>query len=270
MKKMVIAYLLSVLGLLFSHGAISAQNDSIQTIPVPTALRYSIGFDDPPEKILNAFLGVPYRVNGAINNKGQYVSFNQNDHIYQTAGLNCSGFVLEASRFLLQKNMSIEQVKIDRNNDSSMDSPYGVDWDFGWDLILNIAEGTSAQFLLPEGQVTAPSLVTAFSPRGFDLHKPETWQELPTRLKQKHLYLVSFYRDTNKKGYQLQHYHVGLFYVDDVNQIWLYQTTGSAKKVYRRNLSDQYQRAIFLKSFANSGGHRKYIAILEIALPNRT
>lgn len=249
--------------------AYSLYHNAYAKIPTPSGLKYAILTDDSPETILNAFLGIPYRIDGAINDDGRYVSFNRTDKFYQSSGLNCSGFVLEASRFLLQTNIPLEHAKRDRHEDSSVDSSYGQDWDFGWDLILNIGEGLSAQFILPNGQVAQPSETTALSPRGFDLHKPETWQELSERLKQKHLYLVSFNRDTNKKGYKMQHYHVGLFYVDEANHIWLYQTTGSARKVYRRDLSDPAQRAVFLKSFANAGQYRKYIAILEVPLPNR-
>jgi hypothetical protein len=233
----------------------------------PKGLNYKIAADSPPEKILQAFIGIPYRVNGAINENGSYTLFTQPELNFKTAGLNCSGFLLAASRFLLNKNISLSQAMTDRLQDSGDNSPYGLDWDFGWDLIMNISEGLPAKFILPNDQTLdrAEIGVSGFAPRGYDLHAAETWPELARRLEEGHLYLMSFNRDTAKKGYRMQHYHVALMYVNDGN-IWFYNTTGRAKKVYRRNLSDEKQRAQFLKSFANSGSVKKYVLILALPL----
>lgn len=242
--------------------------DKPDVIPVPAGIKPVNPATDSPERILQAFLNVPYRINGAIDENGNYTLFNRPDALQKTAGLNCSGFVLAASRFLLGKNIPLSQATIDRLGDSGKGSPHGEDWDFGWDLILNIAEGETGHFLLPQGQIMEKSLATGFSPRGYDLHDPATWRELPDRLKPGFFYLVSFNKETNKKGYAMQHYHVALIHVNDAGQIMLYQTTGTSRKVYRRNLSDKQQRAIFLKSFANTRLHKKYILILELPLLN--
>lgn len=258
----------SLLAIVLLFGVSHAEVHDV-VIPEPLGLKHSITPSDSPEYILQAFLGIPYRINGAVDEKGNYTLFPQPDELIKRPGLNCSGFILSASRFLLGKNISLSAAMRDRLKDSEANSIHGQDWDFGWDLILNIAEGFNATFILPEGKSldSHDLTVTGFSPRGYDLHARETWPELSNRLKPGFLYLVSFNKDTVQKGYKMQHYHVALIHVNERKEIWLYQTTGRSNKVYRRNLSNQKQRELFLSSFANTGKIRKYILILEIALP---
>lgn len=264
-------YRIGTLFIYFISGLFTAHADidnlSKTSLPSPQGLQYSVNPQDTPEKKLNSLLGIRYRIDGAIDQSGNYTLFSKPETRLKTPGLNCSGFVLEASRFLLNDNIAISAAKHDRLNDSGKNSPFGKDWDFGWDLILNIAEGHSASLILPNGERRDASdpEITGFSPRGFDLHSPKTWAELPDRLKPHHLYLISFNRDSRKPN-QITHYHVGLIYVNNPNEIWLYQTTGKSQKVYRRNLADKKQRDQFLRSFANSGNLKKYILILEIPL----
>lgn len=261
-------YLLLLLSLiLFSYATVRAETGEKEPLLLPAGLKYAINAEDSPERILNSFLGIPYRVNGGVNEKGNYVLFNRPERVQITPGLNCSGFVLAASRFLLDKNIALSAATRDRLGDSSGNSDYGQDWDFGWDLILNIAEGFPANFILPGGQTADVAQVNAFSPRGYDLHDPSIWLELQERLEPGYLYLVSFNKDSARRGYAMLHYHVGLMYADNSGNIWLYNTTGAAGKVYRRNLSDKNQRAIFLRSFANSKKAKKYLLILAVKLP---
>ncbi len=233
-------------------------------LPQPAGLRYPIRAGDPPMRILNAFLGIPYTEDGAVDEQGRYTYFSRPEQRQTTVGLNCSGFVLGASRFLLGRNIPLSTAVHDRLRDSGPGSPDGQDWDFGWDLILNITEGLPRAFLLPGGKRLAVEQATGFTPRGFALQAADTWLELPVRLKPGRLYFVDFTKDTAKHGYRMRHYHVGLFHVDDSGALWLYQATGAAKKIYRRNLSNPDERRQFLRAFADTGKVRKHILVLEV------
>ena len=261
--------LLCLLAFLLSWPA--AQSFAARTagsaIPVPGGLAAAISENSPPETILTAFLGIPYRFDGAVDEFGRYSTFADPALVYPTPGLNCSGLVLAASRFLLKKNITLAQAKRDRLGDSGPDSPHGEDWDFGWDLILNISEGFSRSLLLPGGKSQDPATATGFAPRGYDIQQPSTWRELPARLQPGYLYLVSLNVEGRRKGYGLQHYHVGLIHVDSAGRAWFYQTTGKGAVSNRRDLKSPAGQESFKKAFANSGNKRKMMLVLAVALP---
>ena len=235
--------------------------------PVPQGLDFAISENSPPEKILAAFLGTPYRFDGAVDEFGRYSTFADPALVYPAPGLNCSGLVLASSRFLLKKNITLAQAKQDRLGDSGPGSPHGEDWDFGWDLILNISEGFSRSLLLPGGKSQDPATATGFAPRGYDIQQPSTWRELPARLQPGYIYLVSLNVEGRRKGYGLQHYHVGLIHVDSAGKAWFYQTTGKGAVANRRDLKSPEGQESFKKAFANSGNKRKMMLVLEVALP---
>ncbi len=236
-------------------------------IPAPKGYESRISQSDADTShLLQGFLGLPYREDGALDELGQFVLFQVPTTPLSTPGLNCSGFVLEASRFLLNTNIPIATAMADRKNDSGPGSPLGQDWDFGWDLIANIADKRSATLLLPDGKTAAPAALSG-SVRGFDVHAPATWKELPTRLRSGYLYLVSFSKPSTLPGYTLQHYHVGLIWVSPAKELWYYHTTGQAKGVTRRDLATPEGRSSFQQAFANKGNARKFMAIIEIPLP---
>ncbi len=236
-------------------------------VPVPGGLAFAISENSPPEKIPAAFLGIPYRFDGAVDEFGRYSTFADPALVYPTPGLNCSGLVLAASRFLLKKNITLAQAKRDRLGDSGPGSPHGEDWDFGWDLILNISEGFSRSLLLPGGKSQDPATATGFAPRGYDIQQPSTWRELPARLQPGYIYLVSLNVEGRRKGYGLQHYHVGLIHVDSAGKAWFYQTTGKGAVANRRDLKSPEGQESFKKAFANSGDKRKMMLVLAVALP---
>ena len=248
-------------------GAAPAGRDAI---PVPRGLASAIKKDSSPEQVLNAFLGIPYRFDGAVDEFGRYSEFADPSRAYPTPGLNCSGLVLAASRFLLGKNITLAQAVRDRLGDSGPGSPNGEDWDFGWDLIMNISEGFSRSLLLPGGKSQDPATATGFSPRGYDIQQPATWRELPGRLEPGYLYLVSLNVDGRRKGYGLQHYHVGLIHVDGAGRAWFYQTTGKGAVSNRRDLKSPEGQDSFKKAFANSGDKRKMMLVLAVALPRKS
>ena len=235
--------------------------------PVPQGLfPAGITQDSAPEHILPCFLDLPYRNDGAVNASGQYTLFADQSKTFPTPGLNCSGYVLEASRFLLRKNFTLPEAIKDRLGDSGPGSPHGEDWDFGWDLIMNISEGFPRTLLMPGGVSQDPAGTTGFL-RGYDIQTPATWKELPGRLQPGYLYLVSINVESRRKGYGLQHYHVGLIHVADTGEAWFYQTTGKGSQVNRRDLKTTAGQESFKQSFANSGNKRKMMLVLAVKLP---
>lgn len=237
-------------------------------IPAPLSL-FASGKLPPadPAAILEAMLGIPYRDDGALNDQGEFTQFARQDRRFDTPGLNCSGFVSAASRYLLQRNFTLDEVKRDRLGDSGPGSPYGEDWDFGWDLIMNISENFSRSLLLPGGKVADPAAGNGFAPRGYDIQDPATWNELPGRLLPGYLYLVSFNVHSRRKGYDLQHYHVGLIHVNAKGQALFYHNTGKGAVVNRRDLKSPSGQASFRKAYTNVGDKRKMIVIIAVKMP---
>ena len=70
-----------------------------------------------------------------------------------------------------------------------------------------------------------------------------------------------------RKGYGLQHYHVGLIHVDSAGKAWFYQTTGKGAVANRRDLKSPEGQESFKKAFANSGNKRKMMLVLAVVLP---
>ncbi len=265
----VTASVLLVTVFLLCSTAKSASAAQLQsTIPVPTGFTLTKPLSQTsPQEILDQFVGMPYRSDGVTDDMGRYIVYAQPTTILPTPGFNCSGLVIQASRFLLQKNISLQQAFTDRLHDSAKGSDLGHDWDFGWDLIMNLSEGFTRTIFLPNFTTIAPEQATGLSPRGFDLHAAATWPELLKRFRTGHIYLISFSKDTKQKGYSMLHYHVGVVYKANEKEVWMYQTTTTGTKANRRNLATKAGLQEFLHAFANSGGVKKHIIVLEVALP---
>ena len=242
---------------------ISAQ-DKTATLPLPSNLKSALGAKTP-EEILASFLGIAFRVDGTIDEHGNYTLFSRTDNLFREPGLNCSGFILAASRLLFQKNIPLAAAARDRLGDSGAGATLGQDWDFGWDLILNISEGLERTLLLPGGAVADPAAGNGSAPLGFDLHSPETWRELPGRIRPNHLYFVSFNRLTKQRGYSLLHYHVGILIRTSEKNWYLYHSI-KKRGVVRENLGNEQNRARFLNTNANVGNTSKHMFIVEAPL----
>jgi hypothetical protein len=244
------------------QGAREAQ--SVQGIPMPPNLKHALDAKTP-DKILSSFLGIGFRVDGAIDEHGKYTLFTNPGTIFAEPGVNCSGFLLAASRLLLQKNITLAAAMRDRLGDSGAGAAMGQDWDFGWDLILNITDGSKRALLLPGGGRAAPAAGSGVAPRGFALHSQATWQELPSRIRPNHLYFVAFSRQTTQRGYSLLHYHVGIMLRTSEKDWHLYH---SIKKsgVVRENLGNEQNRAKFLITNADVGGTDKHMFIVEVPI----
>ena len=61
-----------------------------------------------PIDIANTHLGIPYRDDGALDDKGHFTTFAHPEEILDTPGLNCSGLVVSVCRYLFNKNWTYQ------------------------------------------------------------------------------------------------------------------------------------------------------------------
>lgn len=214
--------------------------------------------------LLAPLLNIPYRQDGTATDTGEYTVFASPQKRFATPGLNCSGFVVAACRVLF--HMDTAQATADRLGDSGSGSPYGADWDYGWDLVCNLSEGRHPRFLLPDGTSLDPASLNGITARGYDLHAPGQLDALLARMRSDHLYLVSFNKLDTKTAAVPLHYHVALMLLDGDGQPLLYQTTTQHAKSYVRNLASPRERLQFLKAFANTKSGKKHLAVIEIPM----
>lgn len=222
------------------------------------------------ERLLSPLLNIAYRPDGAVTQKGTYTTFANPQQRFSSPGLNCSGFVLAASRLLFNTPLTVANAGFDRWNDSGPTSPHGHDWDYGWDLVCNLISNDThkgkARFLTPGGGYGNPLQLDGFHARGYDFHRQGQLEEALKRMRPNHVYLLSFNKTRTKTPHIPLHYHVGLVVLNARNEPLLYQTTTQRKKSYVRNLGTAQGRSAFLKAFANTKQSRKHMAIIEIPM----
>lgn len=232
--------------------------------PVPPGVFFA---GSGPDDVCAAFLDIPYRTDGTVDETGAYTTFADRSRRFSTPGLNCSGLVLGMSRFLLGRNITLDEAVRDRHGDSGPGAPGGEDWDFGWDLIMNISEGLPRRWLLPGMKVAGTEGSTGSTHPGYVIQSDATWRELPGRFHPGRLYLLSLTDHGRLKGYGLQHYHVGLVLVASGGEAWFYQTTGKGAVANRRDLKSMNGVKSFRRSFADNGKTKKTVLVLEVDLP---
>ncbi|MDR2141115.1 MAG: hypothetical protein LBR11_04880 [Deltaproteobacteria bacterium] len=222
-----------------------------------------------PGEILAAFLGLPFRVDGVISDQGTWSTWADPRRTFTSPGLNCSGLVASAGRYLLGVNLALADLKKDRQGDSGPESPLGQDWDFGLDVALNLAEGHFLRYL-PEPLTPALSLNQAKKPVGWglDIHSPEFLGLLGELNPERWYIFVISKPDRRFKG-GLSYYHLGLGLVGPNGEIWLHHVTAKAGS-HRLNLANKTALATFRRYFPppRNGGERR-ILFLELAWPTR-
>ena len=215
-----------------------------------------------PQNILPVFLGIPYREDGIINDDGQYATFNAPDVTFQTPGLNCSGFTLAASRIILKSNLSVAETIHDREGDSGPNAKDGHDWDFGFDLVMNISEGLPRTILAPQ-KTAVPEPVTGKTVPTFDPHGESFALDLLPQIQEKGFYLVSFSRHAKPDSPPRLHYHTGIIVRED-SSVWLYSTTTRSGKLIRHNLATEEGLSRFRASFSNTKGSYKRLTVIFV------
>ena len=179
-----------------------------------------------PIEIANEFLGMPFRVDGAQNERGQWVIWQKPNEILPSPGFNCSGFTLAAARQLLHKNFTLAEAKLDRLNDSGPQAPWGEDWDFGLDLILNLSQNHHGKiYPSPPLDCASRSLENGVAlGLGLNIHDKNFThflQELP----KEQIYFFAISKPDYKFKGRLSYYHVGLIIPAGSNELWFYHAT---------------------------------------------
>ncbi len=219
-----------------------------------------------PIDVANTHLRIPYRDDGALDDKGHFTTFDNQDRLFDTPGLNCSGLVVSVSRFLFNKNWSLKDVTKDPQGNSGPDSSLGKDWDFGLDLILNLTEGKQRKIVTPAGQALPLERLDGLNTRGFDLHDATAWRRVLSQMRPGHVYFGSISKPSSKPGYKLLYYHVVLIIPAGNGDIWLYHATHRSN-VHRMNINTPKGLNRLMSQFRGNRGGPKYILIIETDLP---
>lgn len=172
---------------------------------------------------LRPLLSIAYVNDEVRDETGRWTYFAHPELTAPSPGLNCSGFVVTASRQLLGRSPTLAQATNDRLGDSGDDAPFGKDWDFGFDLIMNLSEGLPRTALLPTSDQALDGVdgVDAKTQRGFAFDDAAAWKHVLPRVRLGRVYLASLSRHFGKG---LQHHHVALLLRDSAGKVWFYQT----------------------------------------------
>ncbi|MBF0480081.1 MAG: hypothetical protein HQK81_00370 [Desulfovibrionaceae bacterium] len=243
---------------------VAAMSLAAQAVPVPADLTAKgVAPGASPTDMADAFKGIPYRDDGTLDEQGRYTLFERPDQIFQTPGLNCSGFVLSLSRYLLGRNIGLAQAAHDRLGDSGPDSPLGKDWDFGWDLIWNIASlAANPRILSPPGAPDAAQGNDGATQRGFALSDAAAWGAALGQMRPGTMVLGSVSKTTPGGP---RHYHVVLILPARDGRVLLYHATPKTG-VHRLEISHPDGLRFFIEEMQR-GASKKMILLLEAALP---
>ena len=255
------AFVLSAAILLLSSSA--AWSGDVEPPPVSGQAR-------PMTAALSRFLGIPFRIDGAMDVQGRWVTFNEPDLAVETPGFNCSGFTVAAARELLGYDFDLTEVNFDRRGDSGPGSPLGQDWDFGLDLILNLSQEYPHRFLPEPENPEDPPLIPLGAGRslgwGVSLHSPAFEDQL--RLLQPGRFcFFAFSKPDRRFPAGVSYYHVGVI-VPEERSIWLYHTTVEAK-TNRVNLADPEGLARLRRHFPPIQNGERRVFMIEVAPPAR-
>jgi hypothetical protein len=166
--------------------------------------------------------------------------------------------VVEAARRLLGFAGTPAEAARDRQGDSGPAARWGQDWDFGWDLILNLSEGRPRRWLLPDGE-QAVTEGDAAGARGFAVQDAAAWLAIGARMRAGRVYLATFLRPRSGGSPPL-HHHVALLLKNHDGTVGLYQTLPGGL-VHRLDLSRQSGFSRLRRMF----GPAERIQVLEVA-----
>ncbi|MFN8010141.1 MAG: hypothetical protein U0P81_01935 [Holophagaceae bacterium] len=167
---------------------------------------------------LRPLLGIPYVDDAVTDGRGRCVTFRAPDVPLPRPGLNCSGFVVAAARRLWGYAGGPREAARDRAGDSGPGAALGEDWDFGYDLALNLTEGRSRRWLTPAGEL--PAATPALALQAWPVRGPEGWRRAFEGLGRNGAGVAAFLR---VRGGRLRFHHVGLL-VRERGRAWFYQT----------------------------------------------
>jgi len=242
---------------------IGSQPLPAENLPAPT-LREPAAMAES----LNRFLGTPFRADGALNQAGQWTTFNHPDQISELPGFNCSGFTVAAARELLGRNFNLSEVSRDRRGDSGPGAELGQDWDFGLDIILNLAEDYPHHFLPEPENPDQPPLIPLRPGRalgwGVSLHGPE-FEALLERLRPGNFAFFTFSKPDGRFPAGVSYYHVGVI-LPEPPHIWLYHSTLGAK-TNRVDLASTEDLARLRRHFKPLTNGERRVFMVEVSPP---
>ena len=218
-----------------------------------------------PATAVTPLLGVAYRDDGVDDPAGRHTFFANQSATLEDRGYNCSGFVVTASRGILGRPLPLDAMRRDRKGDSGKTAPAGEDWDFGYDLILNITDGLPRRVLLPPGKTAppAPETLDAARFRGFPLHDAAAWASVLGQLRPGEIVFATL---SKEKAGRLYYYHVGLLYADASGRAFFAHAT-PGKGSHRLELTSPAGMAAFEKEFAEKRFGEKWILLVAAPLP---
>lgn len=200
---------------------------------------------------LQPLLGIPYVEDGAQDAGGQWRTFS-NPTARTTPGLNCSGFLVAAARRLLGFQGTLAEAARDRLGDNGKGS--SPDWDFGWDLLLNLSEGHDRQWLTAGGYRPVKDGEASLKPKL--TVQDAAWMQMLSRLRGDRIYFVALVR-TLKRG--VQHHHVGLLLREARGAVNFYQTLPRGR-VHRLNLAQPEG----FRRWSEMFGPRQRLLLMEV------
>lgn len=222
-----------------------------------------------PVQIADTHLGIPYRDDGALDDQGRFTTFDQPDRFFDTPGLNCSGLVLSVSRFLFDKNWTLAEARRDRQSNSGPGASLGKDWDFGFDLVMNLTDGVQRRAIMPDGGRVDLDTADGTNSRGFRLDDQNAWARVISQMKPGYAYLGDISKPTREPGYKLIHYHVVIAIPNDRGEVWLYHAT-QRSNVHKININSPQGLSRFMGQFRGARADTKDILIVEAKLPDLT
>jgi hypothetical protein len=234
-------------------------------VPLPAALAPKLSMARDAQALADAFLNIPYVDDATVDESGRFTLFEHPETVLSAPGLNCSGFTLSVSRFLLQRNIPLAAAKTDIGRDSGPDAPHGHDWDFGFDLIRNISNGLPRRVILPDGGTPDPAAADGHGLRGFPIADTAAWGKALARLRPGHVYLASISKPVKTKGYTLLHYHVGLILPGRDGGFFFYHATPKTGS-HRVPLSAPGGVGQLQGQFRDKAPNEKHILLIEVPL----
>lgn len=195
----------------------------VRSCAFPVGLAALLAFPAPaqePATKLRSLAGTPYLDDAVTDATGCTVTFRAPKRVLAARGLNCSGFVVEAARRLLAFRGAPSAAARDRQGDSGPGAAAGADWDFGYDLVLNLSEGLQRRWLTAEGPRGTEMPAQAL--RGWPARDQTAWRRGLADLDPGHPGLVAFSR-TETDGRRRFH-HVAVVLKDGTGRLHLWQT----------------------------------------------
>ncbi|MDR1487791.1 MAG: hypothetical protein LBT62_07380 [Deltaproteobacteria bacterium] len=231
--------------------------------PPPLPPTITLPSEEGVENILNVLLKIPYRADGVVSDDGRWTTWKQPQTTLESPGLNCSGFLLEAARLLLGRNITLQEASFDRDQDSGLDSPLGQDWDFGLDLLLNLAK-VKQQELLPTPQEDKLDQSPSNRPMGLGIDiNGDDFEPFLKQLPAPNVYLLVISKPERRLKSGLAYYHVGLLHVDLQGAIWLYQATPKAG-AHRINIASKEGLSAIRRYFPPIKGTQRRMALARL------